>query len=190
MIEDVKTGIRDGMVVGHNDRLHRNTRELADFIDLVEATGIAVATVTSGDCDLTVTTGRTMARNACAFARLDSEDKSRRIKRQQRQQRQAVQEGNRSGGGTLAYHYQPGHQKVITKEVAVIKVAARRFLAGEPLRPVARDLGDRDIPTVTGKVWDSSVLRTNLTLGRISGQREHLDEIVATGAWPTIITPA
>ena len=136
MSEDVKAGIRDGVVVGHNDRLHRNTRELEDCIDLVEATGFAVATVTSGDYDLTVTTGRTMARIACVLARLESEDKSRRIKRQQRQ---AVQEGKRSGGGTLAYRYQPGHQKMITKEAAVIKVAARRFLAGEPLRSVTRD---------------------------------------------------
>ena len=82
MFEDIKAGVRDGVIVWHNDRLHRNTRELEDFIDLVEATGIAVATVTSGDYDLTTTTGRAMARIACALSRLESEDKSRRIKRQ------------------------------------------------------------------------------------------------------------
>jgi len=187
MCEDVKSGVRDGVIVWHNDRLHRNTRELEDFIDLVEATSIAVATVTSGDYDLTTTTGRAMARIACALARLESEDKSRRIKRQALQ---AAQEGRRSGGGTRAYGYQPGHQKVIAKEAAVIKEAARRILAGEPLRSVTRDLNDRGIPTVTGKEWNSSVLRTILTSGRISGQREHLGEIVATGAWPAVITPA
>ena len=110
MCEDVKAGIRDGVIVWHNDRLHRNTRELEDFIDLVEATSIAVATVTSGDYDLTTTTGRAMARIACALARLESEDKSRRIKRQQLQ---AAQEGKRSGGGTRGYGYQAGHRKVI-----------------------------------------------------------------------------
>ena len=61
MCEDMKSGIRDGVIVWHNDRLHRNTRELEDFIDLVEATDIGVATVTSGDYDLTTTTGRAMA---------------------------------------------------------------------------------------------------------------------------------
>lgn len=187
MCEDIKAGVRDGVIVWHNDRLHRNTRELEDFIDLVEATGIAVATVTSGDYDLTTTTGRAMARIACALARLESEDKSRRIKRQQLQ---AAQEGKRSGGGTRAYGYQPGHRKVIPNEAAVIKEAARRILAGEPLRSVTRDLNDRGIPTVSGKPWSSTVLRTILTSGRISGQREHLGEIVAAGDWPAIVTPA
>jgi site-specific DNA recombinase len=187
MCEDIKGGVRDGVIVWHNDRLHRNTRELEDFIDLVEATEIAVATVTSGDYDLTTTTGRAMARIACALARLESEDKSRRIKRQQLQ---AAQEGKRSGGGTRAYGYQRGHRKVVPNEAAVIKEAARRILAGEPLRSVTRDLNDRGISTVTGKPWSSTVLRTILTSGRISGQREHLGEIVAAGGWPAIVTPA
>jgi DNA invertase Pin-like site-specific DNA recombinase len=99
MCEDIKAGWRDGVIVWHNDRLHRNTRELEDFIDLVEATNVAVATVKSGDYDLTTTTGRGHGRIACALARLESGDKSRRNKRQALQ---AAQEGRRSGGGTGA----------------------------------------------------------------------------------------
>ncbi|HTT85722.1 MAG TPA: recombinase family protein [Acidimicrobiales bacterium] len=187
MCEDIKGATRDGVIVWHNDRLHRNSRELEDFIDIVEAAGVAVATVTSGDYDLTTTTGRAMARIACALARLESEDKSRRIKRQALQ---AAREGKRSGGGTRAYGYHPGHQRVVPAEAAVIKEAARRLLAGEPLRSVTRDLNDRGIPTVSGRPWTSTVLRRMLTSGRISGQREHLGEIVASGDWPAIVTPA
>jgi DNA invertase Pin-like site-specific DNA recombinase len=187
MCEDIKDGTRDGVVVWHNDRLHRNTRELEDFIDIVEAAGIAVATVTSGDYDLTTTTGRAMARIACALARLESEDKSRRVKRQALQ---AAQEGKRSGGGTRAYGYHPGHRKVVPSEAAIIKEATRRILAGEPLRSVTRDLNDRGIPTVSGRPWTSTVLRRILTSGRISGQREHLGEIVAVGDWPAVIAPS
>jgi site-specific DNA recombinase len=187
MCEDIKDGTRDGVIVWHNDRLHRNTRELEDFIDVVEAAGVAVATVTSGDYDLTTTTGRAMARIACALARLESEDKSRRIKRQAHQ---AAREGKRSGGGTRAYGYQPGHRKVVPAEAAVVKEAARRILAGEPLRSVTRDLNDRGVPTVSGRPWTSTVLRRMLTSGRISGQREHLGQIVAKGDWPPIVTPA
>ena len=186
MCEDIKAGNRDGVIVWHNDRLHRNTRELEDFIDLVEATGVAVATVTSGDYDLTTTTGRAMARIACALARLESEDKSRRIKRQALQ---AAQEGRRSGGGTRAYGYQPGHHKVVPAEAAVIKEAAR-ILAGDTLRSVCRDLNDRGVATVTGRPWTTTVLRTILTSARVSGQREHHGEIVAKGDWPVILTPA
>ncbi|MHB8682363.1 MAG: recombinase family protein, partial [Acidimicrobiales bacterium] len=131
LCDDLKAGTRDGVIVWHNDRLHRNTRELEDFIDLVEATGAQVATVTSGDYDLTTTTGRAMARIACALARLESEDKSRRLKRQAQQ---AAEEGRRSGGGTRAYGYRPGHAEIVPEEAAIISEAARRILAGEALR--------------------------------------------------------
>jgi site-specific DNA recombinase len=187
LCEDLKAGRRDGIIAWHNDRLHRNTRELEDFIDLVEATGAQVATVTSGDYDLTTTTGRAMARIACALARLESEDKSRRLKRQALQ---AAQEGRRSGGGTRAYGYAPGHQELVAAEAALIAECARRILAGETLRSVVRDLNDRAIPTVTGRPWTTTVLRTILTSGRISGQREHHGEIVSKGHWPAIVTPA
>jgi hypothetical protein len=40
------------VVTWHPDRLHRAPRELEDFVDLVEATGATVATVTAGDTDL------------------------------------------------------------------------------------------------------------------------------------------
>lgn len=186
LCDDIKAGTRDGVIVWHNDRLHRNIRELEDFIDLVEATGVAVATVTSGDYDLTTTTGRAMARIAGVLARAESEDKSRRIKRQALQ---AAQEGKRSGGGTRAYGYQPGHRKIVPTEAAIITEAAKRILAGDTLRSVCRDLNDRHVPTVTGSDWTTTVLRTILTSARISGQREHLGEIVAKGEWPEIITP-
>lgn len=187
LCQDVKDGVRDGIIVWHNDRLHRNTRELEDFIDLIEATDAQVATVTSGDYDLTTTTGRAMARIACALARLESEDKSRRIRRQVLQ---AAQEGKRSGGGTRAYGYARGHREIVPGEAAVVVEAARRVLAGETLRSVCRDLNERGIPTVTGRPWSTTVLRTILTSGRISGQREHRGEIVSTGSWPPIVTPA
>ncbi|MHB8437838.1 MAG: recombinase family protein [Acidimicrobiales bacterium] len=187
MCGDIKAGARDGVIVWHNDRLHRNTRELEDFIDLVEATDVTIATVTSGDYDLTTTTGRAMARIAGALARLESEDKSRRVKRQAQQ---AAQEGKRSGGGTRAYGYGPGHMKVIPTEAAIIREAAVRILAGDTLRSVCKDLNERNVKTVTGRQWSTTVLRTILTSGRISGQREHHGEIVAKGVWPAIVTAA
>jgi DNA invertase Pin-like site-specific DNA recombinase len=187
LCDDLKGGRRDGIIVWHNDRLHRNTRELEDFIDLIEATGAQIATVTSGEYDLTTTTGRAMARIACALARLESEDKSRRLKRQAQQ---AAHEGKRSGGGTRAYGYRPGHREVVPEEAAIIVETARRILAGETLRSVCQDLNDRGIPTVTGKPWTTTVLRTILTSARISGQREHHGEIVAKATWPAVISPA
>jgi DNA invertase Pin-like site-specific DNA recombinase len=39
MMDDLKTGLRDGLVMWHPDRLHRSPRELEAFIDVVDAIG-------------------------------------------------------------------------------------------------------------------------------------------------------
>jgi DNA invertase Pin-like site-specific DNA recombinase len=187
MCEDIKSGHRDGVITYHLDRLHRSPIELEEFIALIEANQVQVVTVTGGDYDLSTSDGRAMARVVGAFARKESEDKSRRITRQQLQQ---AKEGRRSGGGTRGYGYSPDHSRVITKEAAVIREAADRILAGDTLRSICTDLIERGVPTVKGGPWTQTVLRTILMSARISGQREHYGEIVATGDWPAIITPA
>ena len=61
--------------------------------------------------------------------------------------------------------------------------------SGETLRSVCADLNERGVPTVTGVQWSSTVLRRILVSGAVSGQVEHLGEIVAAGDWPPILTP-
>ena len=186
-----RTAPGDGVIVWHNDRLHRNTRELEDFIDIVEATGIAVAT--SGDYDLTTTTeeGHGPDRLRPCPPRVPGQESPDR----------APGAPGHPGGHTVrrrhrAYGYHPRHHEVVPseaaviKEAAVVKEAARRVLVGESLRSVTRDPNERGVPTVSGRPWTSTVLRRMLTSGRISGQRERLGEIVATGDLPAVITPS
>jgi site-specific DNA recombinase len=185
MCDDIKQGIRDGLIAWHPDRLHRSQRELEDFIDLIEATQTEVHTVTGGDYDLSSPHGRLFARMLGAVARHESEDKSRRITRKAAE---LAQQGKRSGGGTRAYGYDAGHDKIAPKEATIVKEAAQRILAGDTLRSVCRDFNERKIPTVQGGAWSTTVLRNILMSARISGQREHRGEIVARGTWPAILT--
>jgi site-specific DNA recombinase len=186
LCRDIKEGVIDIVIVWHGDRLHRSPAELETFIPLVEAANAQVVVVTGSTLDLSTSDGRLVARMVGAVARKESEDKSRRIRRQAKQ---AATEGKRSGGGTRGYGYSPDHTKVILKEAKIIKEAAERVLAGESLRSICVDLNDRSVPTVTNKSWRTQVLKEILISGRISGQREHHGEIVAKGAWPAIITP-
>jgi site-specific DNA recombinase len=185
MCEDIKQGVRDGVIAWHPDRLHRSQRELEDFIDLIEATDAEVHTVTGGDYDLSSPHGRLFARMLGAVARHESEDKSRRITRKMAE---LAQQGKRNGGGTRGYGYNAEHTKVAPNEGAIVKEAAERVLAGDSLRSVCADLNERGVPTVKGGPWTTTVLRTLLMSGRISGQREHRSEIVSSGSWPAIIT--
>jgi len=186
MCDDIKEGLRDGVIAWHPDRLHRSPKELEDFIVLIEATSAEVHTVTGGDYDLSTPHGRVTARILGAVARHESEDKSRRITRKAIE---LAQQGKRNGGGTRAYGYNAAHDKVVPEEAEIVKESAQRILAGDSLRSVCSDLNERAVPTVTGRSWSTTVLRNMLMSARLSGQREHKGEIISMGAWAAILTP-
>lgn len=187
MCADIHQRRRDGVIAWHLDRLHRNPIELEQFIILIESTGADVRTVTGGDYDLSTSDGRAMARVVGAFARKESEDKSRRIKSQKSQR---ARDGKRVSGGRRAYGYNANHTKVIPEEAAVISEAAKRALAGESIYSICVDLNERNIPSATGAKWSGQVLQRILRSGAVSGQVEHLGEIVSTGTWPAILSPS
>jgi DNA invertase Pin-like site-specific DNA recombinase len=187
MIVDVKEFRRDGVIAWHLDRLHRNPIELEQFIILIEATGADVRTVTGGDYDLSTSDGRAMARVVGAFARKESEDKSRRIKAQKRQR---ARDGKRVSGGRRAYGFNVEHTQIQPDEAAIIQETARRALAGESIFSICVDLNERCVPSASGGQWSRIVLTRILTSGAVSGQVEHLGEIISTGDWPAILSPA
>jgi len=78
LLAAIKRGEVDGLVVWHNGRLHRQPRELEDFIDLIDETGIPVVTVTAGAFDLGTASGKMTARILGAVARQESEHKAER----------------------------------------------------------------------------------------------------------------
>jgi hypothetical protein len=78
---------------------------------------------------------------------------------------------------------------VRAREARIIRECARRILAGDSLRSLCNDLNERTVSTVTGVPWTPTQMKNMLTAPRISGQREHRDEIVAKAEWPAIITP-
>jgi site-specific DNA recombinase len=187
LVDMVKAGAVNTIVVWHNDRLTRSPRELEDLVDLVDATGIMIATVTAGDYDLSTPTGRMVARIVGATARQESEHKSERNRRKARELAEA---GKLTGGGTRPFGYDDDRVTIRDDEADLIREATARVLGGESLRSVLRDWHGRGIVTPTGKRWQSSSLRRMLQAARISGRKEHQDVIVGPAVWPGIITPA
>lgn len=177
----------DVVVAWADDRLHRHPRELEDWIDLVEAHRVEVATVTSGTYDLTTPEGRAMARVVGAMARQESERKS---VRQLRKQRELAESGRTSGGGTRPFGYNDDRTTLHPVEAPLVREAADRLLAGETLRSVTHDWNERGVVTVTGKTWRLNVLRNVMRSGRIAGLRYHRGALVGPAAWEPIITEA
>ncbi len=194
LLDDIRVGAVERVVVWHPDRLHRSPRELEDFIDVIEASGCAVSTVTAGNYDLATPDGRLTARIVGSVARKESEDKSRRIRRKTLELAQA---GAWVGGGTRPYGYakvvgDDGRTtlEVVDVEAAEIVSMMERFLAGQSATSIAADLRARDVATVNGGQWRTNTVLGILCGGVTSGQREHLGEIIAAGTWPAIVTPA
>jgi site-specific DNA recombinase len=187
MLEDLRSGFIDAVVVWHLDRLHRQPKELEEFFEVCDSAGVRNLASVTGDVDLGNDDGRFMARILGAVARKESDDKSRRIKRKALELAQA---GKIGGGGTRPYGYEADRKTIRADEAEVIRECSRRLLAGESLRSVCASLIDRRIPTVSGKEWKPQTLSRILQSGRISGQREHHRELIADAEWPGIIDPS
>lgn len=186
LLDAIRAGDIEAVVVWHLDRLHRQPKELEELIDLCEGRQIKLASV-SGRVDLATPEGRLHARIVGAVARMESEHKSRRIRRKMVELAQA---GRPHGGSRLAYGYERDGLTVVDEEAAAIREAAERVLAGDTLRSICADFNARGIRPKYGKGWWPSTLRVVLMNHRIAGLREHRGEVVGQAVWPAIIPPA
>jgi DNA invertase Pin-like site-specific DNA recombinase len=186
MLADIADGQIGAVVVWHQDRLHRQPRELEEFFDVCDKAGLTDLASVSGDIDLSTHDGRLKARIMGAVARNQSDAASRRLKRKALE---IAKNGGTTGGGTRPFGFEDDRVTVRPNEAAIIRELADRLLAGETLRSLCADLNERGIMTSSNGDWTPTPLRRMLRSGRISGQREHQDEIVANGRWDKIIEP-
>jgi len=194
LLDDMRAGTVNAVVAWHTDRLTRRDRELLDFIDLVNQTGCGVETVQTGDLNLSTYDGRMVAKILGNIAMRESEHRSARLKAKHAQ----LAKAGGDGGGGRAFGYEDDRRTIRNNEADLIRDAAKRVLAGEPLRRIASDWNQRGVKSVKGGAWSVKVLRGVLIGARISGRRErgtdakgvrHFPgEIIATAQWPAIIT--
>ncbi|MFZ1880166.1 MAG: recombinase family protein [Gaiellaceae bacterium] len=184
-LEDLEAGAITGLLVYDLDRLHRQPSELESFIELCSRLRLTNVASASGDIDLTTPEGQFQARILGAVAKKESDDKSRRIRRKHEE---IAASGRISGGGSRPYGYDDDKLTVRPAEAAIVVECARRLLAGEPVRSIARDLNERGVASASGGKWAPQSLRRMLASPRISGQRDHHKEIVAKAEWPGIIS--
>lgn len=186
LLDDIRGGMVEAVIVYNLDRLHRQPRELEEFFDVCDAAHLDALASVEGDINLASHDGRFHARILGAVARKESDDKSRRIRRKALELAQAGEPG---GGGSRPFGYLADRATVDPTEAQVIREAAARILSGGSLRATASDLNTRGVATVSGRPWTIQVLRRMLLSARLSGQREYHGEIVATGTWDAILTP-
>jgi site-specific DNA recombinase len=202
LLDDLKIGAVDALVAWDSDRFSRETlREIEDFIDLVEATGAEVATVTAGTMDLTTVNGRALVRMAAVMARMESEHKRDRLLSKHAE----LRDQGKPNGGNRPYGYQRvGMKSDYTQggtdtrnwvphpdEAPIVGEVVARIARGETLTRVADDLNERGVPTAKGgKGWVLANVRRMVMNPIYIGQRTYQGEEVGAGIWPGIVDEA
>lgn len=180
---DLDAGRFDALVCYDLDRLTRQPRQLEDWIDAADRGALALVTA-NGEADLTTDSGRLFARIKLAVARSEVERKSVR-------QRDAAKQRSEIGRPPLGVRltgYTPKGE-LVPDEAEVVRQVFDRFLAGTPLRAIARTLTEAGTTTRRGKAWNPSTIRTILTNPRYAGRAVYQgQETGKRGAWTPIVT--
>lgn len=182
LLDDLEAGTITAVAAWHPDRLHRAPIELEHFIAVIETAKAHVATATAGTYDLATPSGRMVARTLGNAARYESEHKAERIRRKHLQLAEA---GQRHGGGTRQFGF-VNADTLDQDEAELVRLAARRVLAGETIRSICTDWNRQGVATVTGALWKPPVLRRILTAPSTAGIRSH-NGVNTPGTWPAIL---
>jgi DNA invertase Pin-like site-specific DNA recombinase len=183
LLADIETGQVTAVIAWHTDRLHRNNRELLDYIDLSVERKMPTQTVTAGPLDLSTANGRAAAITLGAWARAESEHKAERIKRAHEQ---AAKDG-RWRGGARPFGYTADATHLEPSEARLVRAAYRSLLAGESLASIMRKWNDKGVTTTTGKAWSYATLRQLLLRPRNYGKSVLNGEVVGDGQWPPLV---
>jgi site-specific DNA recombinase len=193
MLADVQAGRVTALVAYHSDRLYRHPSDLQELIEVAEARSLPIATAQSGDLDLSTSAGRMVARILGSTARGEVE---RLAERTRAGKADAATRGAWNGGQRIygyrtvkAEERQPDEPAlaVVPHERDLVRDAARRVLAGESLRSIARALNQKGAVTTTGKPWSGPSLRKVLIRPATAGLRGSAGEVIGKGQWEPLL---
>jgi DNA invertase Pin-like site-specific DNA recombinase len=189
LLAGIQAGAYDRVLVWRLDRLVRRTVEFADFWRLADEHGVSLASATQ-PIDTADPTGQLIVTILVAFAQMESETMSVRIKARERE---AADQGRNKTAGwrrKRSFGHEVGWEAIHDGEAAVIRDVARRLLDGESVTGIARDLNDRGVPAPGGGRWSRRGLTTLIRAPRLWGWREYQGELTAQGDWPAILSEA
>lgn len=154
LVADYGRGLFDAIVCYDLDRLTRQPRQLEDWIDAAEETGLIIVTA-NGEADLSTDGGRMFARVKAAVARSEIERKGARHRRANEQR---VASG-RPHAGRRRYGYELDGETPREDEAAIVRRCFEQIASGASLRSVVAGLIADNVPPGTGKGWGGARVR-------------------------------
>src|ERR1700755_2185264 len=144
LLDDVKAGKIDVIVVYKVDRLTRSLADFAKLVELFDAHSVSFVSVTQ-QFNTTTSMGRLTLNVLLSFAQFEREGTSERI-------RDKIAASKRKGlwvGGPLplGYEMKDGKIAVVENEAERVRLIYRRYLELSGVNALVRDLKDKDIRT-------------------------------------------
>jgi DNA invertase Pin-like site-specific DNA recombinase len=183
LLATIRAGLLDAVLATETERLHRDSRELLDYIDACQPLDVPTYTVGAGTMDLSTSSGRMVAKILAAKAEHEVEVMKDRMRAAR------VHKVGRGEwpGGRRPFGYEADGRTVNQVEAEALQWAAGQVLAGVSLNAACDDLNRRGVRTSTGKEWRPTELRRALVRPRNAGLMVHRGRVVGPAGWPAIL---
>ncbi|MCL2397297.1 MAG: recombinase family protein, partial [Defluviitaleaceae bacterium] len=164
LIEDIKSGKVNNVLVFKVDRLTRNTKNLIELVELFEEYNCAFNSLTES-IDTDTPSGRMFLKIIGIFAEFERENLVSRLKMGFERK---VKEGYTLATNTVSYGYIKGKgqrvQEVQPEEARIVKEIFLMFVDEDmPMTKIARTLNERKIKAKMGGLWNTSTIRSVLS---------------------------
>lgn len=177
MLEGIRNGQFDAIVVYHGDRLIRQPYDLEMLLNLAENRGVKLASPT-GTRNLDNADDRFILRIEAAQACRESDNISRRTKRAKESRRE---KGIHEGSGSRAFG-RNSDGTIREEEAEEIREAFARIASGEAMSALWREWERRGVPTVRGGKWRYTTFRQVLMRPDLAGLLSHQGDVVGVAA--------
>lgn len=152
LLTEIAVGNVDVVVSWAPERLHRSPRELEDFLELIEAAGVAVETVKAGTWDVSTSHGRLVARMLGAVSRAESERTGERVSRAHQQAKErGLWRGTIPFG--LKASSKPGQPEPDPSQAEIVRDIFARVMRGDSLTRIAHELNVAGVRPRRGLTW-------------------------------------
>jgi DNA invertase Pin-like site-specific DNA recombinase len=183
LLADIRAGNVKRLIAWHPDRMHRQPKELEEFIDVVQSRKVAIATVKAGELDLATADGQLRARITGAVAAHESQHKSERV----RSKMAELTNAGKWTGGPRPFGWEADGITQRPAEVKLLREAKDRVLAGETIHSICVDWDRRKIRGTRsgGKFIRETSLRRMFLSPRVIGSNG-----TTKAEWSAIFTAA
>lgn len=173
LLEDIRNGKVDVVVVYKIDRLSRSLYDFAELSKMFERYGVAFSSVTQ-EVNTTTSSGRLMLNNLVNFAQFEREIISERI----RDKMAASRKKGKWIGGSVPFGYMPVEKKLVEnpEEAEIVRWMYKQYEKMYSVRSIADSLNERNMLFRKGKNWNVKhvyrILRNHIYIGEIEYKGE------------------